>query len=221
METNPSASNRAWPKVGSSKQVFARGCQVCAHPDCWRLELLRAGGASLDSLAQKFGVSRSSIDRHWHRHVGDEAKASYLCGPAQLSTLAEKAAQEGDSVLDYLRMCRVVLTGQLAAMSEANDARGAAFVSRALVHTLEAIARVTGEIGDLARSVTINNTNVAVVNHPQFAMLQATLLRALAPFPDARSAVVVALRGLDSTNPRAASAAPTNADTMVIDHVPA
>lgn len=182
-------------------------CQVCKHQDRWRIELLRAGGASLDALATKFGVDRDAIWRHWNKHVTDEAKATYLIGPADMATLAEKAAAEGDSVLDYLRMVRVTLVGQLVAMNEAGDARGAGYIAGQLTKTLETIARVTGEIGDLARSVTINNTNVAVVNHPQFASVQAAMLRALAPFPDARSAVVLALRDLDTSNARDGSAA--------------
>lgn len=60
-------------------------------------------------------------------------------------------------------MVRVTLVGQLAAMNEAGDARGAGYIAGQLTKTLETIARVTGEIGDLAHSVTINNTNVAVV----------------------------------------------------------
>jgi hypothetical protein len=190
-------------------------CQVCRHQDRWRLELLRAGGASFDALATKFGVDRDAIWRHWNKHVTAEAKASYLIGPADMATLAEKAASEGDSVLDYLKMVRVTLVGQLAACNEAGDARTAGYVSGQLVKCLEAIARVTGEIGSLASSVTINNTNVAVVNHPQFASVQATLLRALAPFPDARNAVVLALRDLDTSNARAGSAA------KVIEHAAA
>ncbi len=54
-----------------------------------------------------------------------------------------------------------------------------------------------------------------ILNSPQFATLQATLLRALAPYPDARSAVVLALRDLDAEPAPAASA------MKVIDHVAA
>ena len=108
-----------------SRKPRRQNCQVCRHDDRWRIELLRAGGASLDSLAQKFGVDRDAI-WHWTNHVAAEMKASFLCGPAQLAELGEKAAQEGDSVLDHLRMIRTVLTGQLAAMTEAGDARGVA-----------------------------------------------------------------------------------------------
>jgi hypothetical protein len=75
-----------------------------------------------------------------------------LCGPAQLAELAEKAATEGDSVLDHLRMIRTVLTGQLAAMTEAGDGRGAAYVAGRLTAALETMARITGEIGELAQS---------------------------------------------------------------------
>jgi hypothetical protein len=145
-----------------------RRCQVCRHQDRWRIELLRAGGASLDSLASKFGVERNAISRHWHRHVTDEAKASYLCGPTDMAKLTEKAALEGDSVLDYLKMCRSTLVAQMAAMNDAGDARGAAYVASQLTKTLECMARVSGELGDLAKSATFNFTtnNVAVLEHP-------------------------------------------------------
>jgi hypothetical protein len=192
-------------------------CAVCKHPDRWRLELLRAGGAGIDALAEKFGVTRDSVFRHWRLHVTAEMKANYLCGPAELASLAEKAAIEGDSVLDYLRLCRTVLTGQLAAMAEAGDGRGAAYIAGQLTRTLEAIAKVTGELGELARS-TINITgNVSINDSPAFAKVQATLLRALAGHPAARDDVVRALRQLDETNAPPTAAGP--APGRIIDHV--
>jgi hypothetical protein len=191
-------------------------CQVCRHDERWRIELLRAGGASLDAVAEKFGVSRDSLHRHWTTHVTDEAKAGYLCGPAELAKLGEKAALEGDSVLDYLRLCRTVLVGQLATMTEAGDGRGAAHVAAQLTKTLEVIAKTTGELGALASTINIQNNNIAVLNSPQFATLQATMLRALAPYPDARGAVVLALRDLDAEPAPAASAGST---MRVIEHV--
>jgi hypothetical protein len=45
-------------------------------------------------------------------------------------------------------------------------------------------------------NLTINNTTT-ILNSPVFANLQANLLTALAPFPDARAAVVMALRQMD------------------------
>jgi hypothetical protein len=198
------------------RKLTSARCQVCKHDERWRVELLRAGGASLDSLAVKFGLHRDAIHRHWRDHVSPEMKASYLCGPAQLAELAEKAAAEGDSVLDHLRMIRTVLTGQLAAMTQAGDGRGAAYVAGRLTATLETMARITGEIGELARSTININGNVAIVNSPEFARVQTALLRALAPFPDARGAVVVALRGLDDGNAPMGAASPA---MKVVEHV--
>jgi hypothetical protein len=207
-------------RTTAARRVYSSSkCAVCRHDERWRIELLKAGGASLDALAAKFGVSRDSIDRHWHRHVSLEARASYLIGPGEMATIGERAIEESDSVLDYLKMCRTTLVGQLAAANEVGDARGAAFVVNALVRTLEALARVSGEVGTLATSITFNNnTNIAMVNHPQFASVQATLLRALAPFADARAAVVAALRGLDGANAPSGPAAPA---MKVIEHVAA
>ena len=183
------------------------------------MELLRAGGASLRSLEEKFGVHKNSIDRHWHRHVSPELKASYLLGPIQLQELAAKAAEQGGSVLDHLHAIRVVLMGQMSAMVEANDGRGVAYIAGRLTSVLETIAKVSGELGDLARSTTYNITNnVAVLSeHPKFMQVQASLLRALAPFPEARAAVVVALRDLDAGPAQARHAAAANSPRLELE----
>ena len=174
-------------------------CTVCQHDERWRIELLRAGGASFDALSAKFSVSADAIARHWKAHVSDELRASYLCGPAQLAELAEKAAGEGASVLDHFRAIRGVLMAALANMAEAGDARGASIVAAQLVNVLEKIGKVTGEIATIAQG-TVNNitNNVAIVNSPAFAKVQAALLNALAPHSAARADVVAALRQLDS-----------------------
>jgi hypothetical protein len=189
-------------------------CQVCRHDERWRIELLKAGGASLDSLAKKFNVDRDSIWRHWNRHVSTEMKAGYLAGPVQLQDLAAKAADTGGSVLDHLHAVRTVLMGHLASATEAGDGRAAAYIAGRLTATLETIARISGELGDLAKSTTFNITNnVAVLTeHPAFMKVQASILRALGPHPDARAAVVEALRDLDAGSPRNGSAA------KVIEH---
>jgi hypothetical protein len=72
-------------------------------------------------------------------------------------------------------------------------------VAAQLVNVLEKIGKVTGEIATIAQG-TVNNitNNVAIVNSPAFAKVQAALLKALAPHSAARADVVAALRQLDS-----------------------
>jgi hypothetical protein len=175
-------------------------CSVCAHEERTRIELMRASGASLDAISAKFNVHRQAIHRHWHGHVSDEAKATYLAGMVDFERLAQKAADEGDSVLDYLKLCRTSLLAQLAVMSEAGDAKGVVAVTAQLTRTLEAIARVTGELSALAaNTINISTTNnvALLAEHPMFVKLQATILRALANHPEARADVVKALREMD------------------------
>ncbi|WP_439925423.1 hypothetical protein [Nitrobacter sp. JJSN] len=160
--------------------------------------MLRAGGASLDNLATKFGLSRDSIHRHWQHHVADEVKASYLAGPAQLADLAQTAAAEGASVLDHFRVVRTMLMSQLALMTEAGDGRGAAIVATSLTSVLEKIGKVTGEIATIAQGQINVTNNVAIINSPAFAKVQAAILRALAPHSAARADVVAALQELDA-----------------------
>src|SRR5258705_9106404 len=193
------------------------------HPDRWRLELSRAGGASLDSLAEKFGVGRDSIHRHWSRHVHDDAKGTYLAGPAQMEALHAKAAAEGESVLDYFKIIRTALMASMTACSEAGDARGVAIVSAQLISTLEKLGKITGEIATIASNVNITN-NVAIVNSPAFAKLQAAILKALARHSAARADVVSALQALAAEDaeqvPAMRRPAAARPQPILIEHAP-
>jgi len=167
------------------------------HPNRYRIEMLRAGGASCQSLANKFGVPGDTIWRHWTRHVTDEVKASYLAGPIQLHQLAERAAAEGLSLLDYLSIVRGTLMTMFQSAAQAGDRHGASASAGRLLETLREIGRLTGELGKIsAGGVSITN-NMLVMNSPAFANLQSTIIAALAPYPEARLAVVTALRSIE------------------------
>ena len=88
-----------------------------------------------------------------------------------------------------------------------------------LVGVLEKIGKVTGEIATIAQGTINIQNNVAIVNSPQFAKVQAAQLAALAPFPEARAAVVAAWRALDAEgteDPRPAGRAPLVIDAVAL-----
>jgi hypothetical protein len=206
--------------MSPNKQPMQRSarCQICRHAVRTRIELMRASGVSLDVIAEKFKVGRDAVNRHWHGHVSEQMKASFLAGPLQLEELAQKAADTGMSVLDHLHAIRVVLFSHLTTATEAGDGGLAANVAGRLTHVLETIARISGELGALATNTTFNITNnqVVLTQTPAFLKVQASLLHALAPFPEARAAVVAALRELDGVNVHAA--VPALPKPMVIEH---
>ena len=171
-------------------------CTICRHVERHRIEMLRIGGASLDAVAEKFGVSRDAIHRHIGNHVEPEMRANYLAGPIALHQLAQRAADEGVSLLDYLSIMRSTLFRQFDVAASVGDHHGVGLISGRLLETLREIGRLTGELSKAGGNVTINN-NLMVLQSPLFAEAQSAVIAALAPFPDARIAVIRELRALD------------------------
>jgi hypothetical protein len=177
------------------KLTIAKRCVVCGHPDRVLIEAARVAGCSLDTIAAKYGISRDCVHRHMKNHVDDAARADYLAG-IPMKDLAAKAAEEGVSVLQYFSIIRGILMSQFQLAASVNDRNATATLAGRLTEVLRAIGSISGEMGNMAvNNLTINN--VSIMNSPVFATLQANLLQALAPFPDARAAVVMALRQLD------------------------
>jgi hypothetical protein len=198
--------------VTARKITKAARCSVCNHADRVLIESTRIAGASLDTIAAKYTVSRDAIWRHMGKHVSEDLRAEYLAA-VPLKELAAKAAAEGVSVLEHFSIVRSVLMQQFQLASSVNDRNAVGSLAGRLTEVLRAIANITGEMGALANSTINIHGNINVLNSPVFATLQANMLTALAPFPDARAAVVAALRKIDEQNPLAESA------TRVVDHV--
>jgi hypothetical protein len=172
-------------------------CSICRHENRVLIEATRIAGASLDSIALKFGCHRDAVHRHMRNHVPEDLRAEYLAA-VPLKELAAKAAAEGMSVLQYLSIVRSTLMNAFQLAANVGDRNGTAILAGRLNETLRTIGQLSGELGDMAlRSITVNG-NINILNNPVFANLQANLLRALAPYPDARNAVVAALRAMDA-----------------------
>jgi hypothetical protein len=193
-------------------------CTICRHEHRALIESTRLAGASLDTIAAKYSVSRDSVHRHMKSHVPDDLKAELLAS-VPLEQLAAEAAREGLSVLQYLALTRSTLTRQMQLAASVNDHHATATVARALNETNRLIAGITGELSTIAARNSINITNNLVLHeHPEFVRLRAGLLRALGPFPEARDAVVTVLLELDGNAP--ASSASANGDVKLIEMVP-
>ncbi len=193
------------------KLITKARCVVCNHKDRVLIEFARVAGASLDSVAAKHGISRDAIWRHMNKHVDDAARADYLA-QVPMQDLAAKAAEEGVSVLQYFSIIRATLMTQFQLAASLGDRSATATLAGRLTEVLRSIGSISGELGSMAvNNLTINN--VSIMNSPVFANLQANLLHALSPFPEARAAVVAALRQMDEAN------APPESAMKVIEHV--
>ncbi len=170
-------------------------CAICRHPDRLRVELLRLSGLSLDLVAARFKVKRDAVYRHMVNHV-TEADRAQLIADLPMKELARQAAEEGVSLLDYLKVIREVLMRQLLLAADSGDRSGTATLSGRAIECLRELGKVTGEISSLTSLTQVNNTAV-LVNSPVFAELQTMLIERLASYPEALKAVVEGLHELE------------------------
>jgi hypothetical protein len=172
-------------------------CAICRHPERERIEVLRAGGASLESLARKFKVHKDAVWRHWRDHVSADLKTTYLCGAATIEALREKAASEKGSILDYLTTLRSILMGAVTASAEAGSATTLANLTGRLVEVLREIGKLTGAIERLNPGVNVT-TNIAIMADPRMIELQSGLLQIARLHPGVRQDIIGLLRNLDA-----------------------
>jgi hypothetical protein len=181
-------------------------CTVCRHADRARIEATRVAGGSLDAIAGKFAISRDALHRHMHKHVPEDVRLQYIA-EVPIKELAQRAATEGVSLLDYFAIVRGVLLQQFQLAASVNDKNGTAVLAGRLTEVLREIGRLSGEILRTPGVMNVSNT-VNFVNSPVFIDLQQMLVRRLAGHPDALSAVIEGLAELEARSAPRAMAAP-------------
>jgi len=172
-------------------------CQGCNHLERVRIERLLAAGASLKGAAQKFAIDYHALRRHWINHVSAEARAAYIAGAgATKDQLEELVADESLALIDHYRIVRGALYRGLGAASEVGDSSSLALLAGRLHENFRDCGRLTGE---LQRGPLLNIQNNVLVN-PDYSKTIARIVSAVAPYPEARGAVIAALRDLDAAS---------------------
>jgi hypothetical protein len=172
-------------------------CQGCNHLERVRIERLLAAGASMKGTARKFAIDYHALRRHWINHVSTEARAAYIAGAgATKDQLEAIVADESLAIIDHYRIVRGGLYKGFGAASEIGDGNALALLAGRLHENLRDCARLTGE---LQRGPLLNIQNNVLVN-PDYMKSIARIVSAVAPYPEARAAVIMALRDLDSAS---------------------
>jgi hypothetical protein len=170
-------------------------CTVCAHAQRYEIELALVSGVSCRAVGQKYSVSLDAAWRHLRNHVPPERRAELVAGPLKPAELAQRAVDEGLSLLQYLSMVRNALMARFLAASEADDRSGTAMVAGRLLECLRLLAQLSGELTKTTASIT-NNT--LILQSPLMADLQAMLVTRLRPYPEASRAVLEGLKELSA-----------------------
>ena len=177
------------------------------------MEYLLVLGVGRRAIARKFSVSSDAVWRHGKTHISQEQRAQILGGPLKLRELADKAAEEGLSLLEYTNLLRSSGLTRYFAATDGGDDKTADMLMGRLTDLLRLQAQLTDGLSRVTSNVT-NNT--LILGSPLMADLQAMLIQRLQPFPDARRAVLEGLEELSARAKEGAIAAPRPA----LEHQP-
>jgi hypothetical protein len=190
-------------------------CQGCNHPERVRIERLLAGGASIKGAARKFAIDYHALRRHWNNHVSAEARSAYIAGAGVTKDqLEEIVTDESLALIDHYRIVRGALYKGFGAASELGDGNALALLAGRLHENLRDSGRLTGE---LQRGPLLNIQNNNLLVNPDYSKVIARIVSAVAPYPEAREAVIAALRDLDAASASAPAMTDHGSEGALVD----
>lgn len=169
-------------------------CSICKHPDLRKInrELLAPDGPSLRNIASRYGTTATSLLRHRREHLAPEVATALRRRERDAGTLVsriERLISEAEEIL---------IRNKAAIVSEdaqpRQDRAADEIMLRAIREIREALKLLGTATGELDERPTVQILNVQT--DPGWIAARQALMRALAPFPEARSAVVAAFRQL-------------------------
>lgn len=155
-----------------------RTCTICRHFEQRTIERALISGQPLRSIADHFGVAKTSLIRH-RKHLSRSL----------LRAKEIKKATDADSILANVCSIQAKAKRILEKAEESGNYRIALSAIREIRGIVELLARMAGK---LREGPTVN-----FIISPEYRRLRAALTTALTPFPEARLAVAKALRGLE------------------------
>jgi transposase len=152
-------------------------CSVCAHADRATVDKTLVAGASLRDVAGRFGLTKSSVERHQADHL-----------PARLVRAQEKAdVREAIAIVEQLKL---VNAAALHVLKQAKDSRDGELMLKAADRILKQIELQAKLLGELDERPVLN-----VLVAPEWLELRVVILNALRGHPDAQRDVIEAISG--------------------------
>jgi gamma-glutamyl-gamma-aminobutyrate hydrolase PuuD len=159
---------------------MSRTCTICTNEKRAEIEAAIIAGTSLRDIAGQFSLSRNAVHRHKENCIPQSIQHS-------------QAAQEEAQALDVVKQLKAINTVTLTILQEARKAKQNGLALQAIDRIgkqLELQAKLLGDIDD--------STRIDISIHPDWLTIQKTIMLALLPYMDARTAVSEALLRLET-----------------------
>lgn len=153
-----------------------RACTVCSHPKRQTIDASLVRRVPKSHLALDYALTESAIGRHARAHIHGRIAAAAVA----------REIKAGGPLLEQL----TELQGKAVRLLDEAAERGKYVAAASLIaearQCLALAGKVTGELNDRPQ------VNVLVTS-PEWASLQARIVEALRPYPEAMEAVAAAL----------------------------
>ncbi len=161
---------------------MARPCTICTYPQQQEIDKALFGPTSIREIAALFRVSQAALARHKAAHL------PLTLANAEETRQVEQAKDVVAHALDVVQQLKATnaLTWRIAA--EARDTHDHDLALRAIDRIQRQLALQARLLGDLEPEGRVN-----ITIHAEWIRIRAGLMTALAPYPEARSAVARAL----------------------------
>ena len=167
-------------------------CTACRHREHAAIDLALSRGVAVSALARRYGVSTDILYRHRKGHIPPQLRAKLIAGPDIDIDLNKLRETESQSLLANLVALRHRLFAALDVAEENGDGFMLTRVSSQLHVNLETTGKLLGDLG--VGATTIMN----ILVQPAYMEMRVELVRALAPYPEARQAVAQVLHAVES-----------------------
>ena len=158
---------------------MGRQCTVCAHKDLEEINKLLLCSDSYRDIARQFRLSKDALARHKESHIPTELLKS--------NDIQEIA--KADALLVQLGEVREKTLSLLDKAEKAADTRVYGAPVAYLREVREQIKLLAELEGRLA-----SQPQITIINNPQWIVLRTQIIGALEPYPEAREAVIHAIR---------------------------
>jgi transposase-like protein len=156
-----------------------RACTICSHSEREEIDRLLVRGDSIAGIARDFAVSEDALKRHFDNHVPKTLAASP----------SAKEITDADKLLSEIEEVKKHALSLLDKAEEAQDTRVYGPPSQYLKEFREYVRLMAELSGKLAAQ-----PQITIISSPEWVEFRTLIITALDPYPNAKEAVVDAIR---------------------------
>ena len=158
---------------------MGRQCTVCAHKDLEEINKLLLCSDSYRDLARQFGLSKDALARHKESHIPTELlKSNDIQEIAKADVLLVE--------LEGIREMTLSVLDKAERGAETSVYGARVGYLREVREQIKLLAELEGRLA--------SQPQITIINNPQWIVLRTQIIGALEPYPEAREAVIHAIR---------------------------